>query len=505
MITIMLVDDEVLAMEYLKNMMDWEAHGCRIIGCVSNGKRAVELYEKEWPDIVISDIRMPGMDGIELTRKLKERNPDAIVVLLSAYKDFEYAQQAIQYGASNYLIKHELCEEKIVRELKRVQEQLQSKNKKDKIYQTYFMNQLIHNQIGEMEEEKLGKRLFLLLVHKRNYFHQGSLVEEEWSAEEQEVLRSVIEKSMEDTIMYVADVPLTANNLLVLYRIENTTSQYTVNQLIERKTAQIGNALKGLPECYFNILFSCEIMQKEISMIFQRMSRQIRSSFFWKANKALYLSDISEKEEKVIWGNQISNLKNALYEEGTDMKETIRQIFREVQSCQMESCKSLVHLFDGMERKVREEEGFQKKDNMEKLFTIEEVEEYYITCFEELYQKIHQEEYSKQVENMIRYIRQNYDQELSLEMLGEKFQMNGVYLGQIFKREVGITFLKYLTNVRIEEAKRLLQKENCTIAETASLVGYRTSQYFSHIFTRTVGMKPQEYKRWKEKDLRKDN
>ena len=96
---------------------------------------------------------------------------------------------------------------------------------------------------------------------------------------------------------------------------------------------------------------------------------------------------------------------------------------------------------------------------------------------------------------MIDYIEKNYPQELSLELLGEKFHMNGVYLGQIFKKETGQTFLKYLTNVRISEAKRLLWEENSTVAETAQMVGYRTSQYFSQIFMRNVGKKPQEYKK----------
>ena len=94
---------------------------------------------------------------------------------------------------------------------------------------------------------------------------------------------------------------------------------------------------------------------------------------------------------------------------------------------------------------------------------------------------------------MIDYIEKNYPQELSLELLGEKFHMNGVYLGQIFKKETGQTFLKYLTNVRISEAKRLLREENSTVAETAQMVGYRTSQYFSQIFKKYTKLSPKDY------------
>ena len=129
------------------------------------------------------------------------------------------------------------------------------------------------------------------------------------------------------------------------------------------------------------------------------------------------------------------------------------------------------------------------------------MEQYYCRNFSYIQQKCARKArlgYSRTVLDMIDYIEKNYPQELSLELLCEKFHMNGVYLGQIFKKETGQTFLKYLTNVRISEAKRLLREENSTVAETAQMVGYRTSQYFSQIFMRNVGMKPQEYKKQRE-------
>ncbi len=100
MTDIMLVDDEVLALEYLKNMVDWERNGYHVVGCATSGKKALELFDRTHPQIVISDIRMPGTDGLELTRQIKEKDKETVVILLSAYRDFDYAQKGIRYGVS---------------------------------------------------------------------------------------------------------------------------------------------------------------------------------------------------------------------------------------------------------------------------------------------------------------------------------------------------------------------------------------------------------------------
>lgn len=169
MLNIMLVDDEVLALKYLKSMVDWEAFGYHIAGCAASGKRALELYDETVPEIVISDIRMPLMDGLELTRRLKEKNKEIEVILLSAYGDFEYAKKGIEYGVSEYLLKHEISEELLLEKLSAVKEKIQKKNHREKIYQKYFMEQLIYHPARTGgAEEMFSNRLFLVLCHKRS-------------------------------------------------------------------------------------------------------------------------------------------------------------------------------------------------------------------------------------------------------------------------------------------------------------------------------------------------
>lgn len=104
--------------------------------------------------------------------------------------------------------------------------------------------------------------------------------------------------------------------------------------------------------------------------------------------------------------------------------------------------------------------------------------------------------YSVNVRQIISFIQDHFREELTLDYIGAKFQMNGVYLGQLFKKEVGTTFLKFLTDYRISQAKIMLEDGQYQVAEVAERVGYKTSQYFSQIFYKYMSMTPQDYKKW---------
>ena len=509
MTDIMLVDDEVLALEYLKNMVDWERNGYHVVGCATSGKKALELFDRTHPQIVISDIRMPGTDGLELTRQIKEKDKETVVILLSAYRDFDYAQKGIRYGVSNYLLKHELSSELILKELEEVKEKLERAGNKKKIYQKYFMNQLIYHRVTaeELDKSILGNRFFLLLLHKRNPVIQGEFAETRWTEEEQEAVRNILEESLENIVFYAADVQITENNWILLYRIENTASKYMVNSLILRKCHQIADQLELCLQMHFNMVYSYEITPKEISETFRTISRQIRYSVFWEDEAICAMEKMPEKEKKAIWGEQIRILREAIYGSEEELEKQIEAIFSGIREKEdLEDCKMLLPSLSNLLGELCESENCKEINLKEPLYTIREIEQYYCRNFSYIQQKYARKArlgYSRTVLDMIDYIEKNYPQELSLELLGEKFHMNGVYLGQIFKKETGQTFLKYLTNVRISEAKRLLREENSTVAETAQMVGYRTSQYFSQIFMRNVGMKPQEYKKQRKEKRQK--
>ena len=307
MIKVLFVDDEVMAMEYLQNMISWEEEGFSVIGHARSGKKALEIYEREKPDIVISDIKMTGMDGLELTKKLKEKNTDVVVILLSAYRDFEYAQKGFEYGVSNYLLKHELCEEKLMEDLEKAKERLKDSGRKKKIYQKYFAKQLIYNMedVTEVEEKELGNRFFLILANKNPVFCNGVFRELSWSDEERELLQNSSEDT-EEEISYVSDVRLTSGNSIILYKIGNISSRYELTNKIENMAKRISAALIKAQSSSFNMIYSNEITRTEISGTFQKMSRMIHYSVFWKPRCIYALERLEEAgtEEKISWNEQ---------------------------------------------------------------------------------------------------------------------------------------------------------------------------------------------------------
>ena len=505
MIKVLFVDDEVMAMDYLQNMIFWEKEGFSVVGHARSGKKALEIYDREKPDIVISDIKMTGMDGLELTKRLKEKNPDVVVILLSAYRDFEYAQKGFEYGVSNYLLKHELCEEKLIEELKKAKERLKANGRKKKIYQKYFAKQLIYNMedVTEIEEKELGNRFFLILVNKNPVFHNGVFHELSWSYEEREKIQQCSQET-EAEIEYVSDVTLTSGNTIILYKIGNINSRYELVNKIENTSKRIASSFSMEENSSFNIIYSNEIKRAEISGTFQKMSRMIHYSVFWKPRCIYALERLEEKgeEEKISWNEQEKELRGIIFE-GKKTDDFISYLFELVRYPRenLRGFRDLLFVLDNLAKEMEDRHGIIHIKKREAGYKIQDVENYYIekmNCISETIQERTEKKYSNIVVDMMRYINKNYCREISLESLGEEFQMNGVYLGQIFKKETGTTFLKYLTALRIEEAKRLLAQGDKNVSEVSEIVGYKTSQYFSQIFIKNVGMKPQEYKKWKK-------
>lgn len=506
MINIMLVDDEELVMTYIQQMIDWEEKGYHIVGSASSGRQALNLYEKYRPEIVISDIRMPGMDGLELTRILKEKNKDVVVILMSAYKDFEYAKKGIQYGVSNYLLKHELKEETILSELDMVREKLNQEKEQKKIYQKHLMRQLIngHKMTEKRDEIPFGNRLFLLLLHKRSYVRNGKIMEEEWSDEEKNAVEESFQDESLQKCIYRSDVQVTGNNWIVLYQLQEIASKYTVNCLIKQKSEQLIRELCRISSLHVQVIYSYEITPQEISSTFRKMAWQIRYACFWKMDRAYSVLELPEAlpEERKILNDRIKQLRSTFYEEsGERSGELIREWFREIeQENQLEFFREILPF---LEQLLQEFGGEEEESEDNRLWTVKEVGEYYARCFELVYKRLCEQKtknYSRLVSDVMQYLQKHYYEDVSLDTLGELFQMNGSYLGRVFRKETGNTVLKYVTNLRIEKAKYLLRSRNYTVSETAYRVGYQTSQYFSQIFMKTVGVSPQEYKRWEEKN-----
>lgn len=156
-IKVMIVDDEILAIEDLEQLIPWRQHGFEIVATATSSQKALELFEKYRPQIIFADIRMPVMDGLEFSRRVLAYRCPVKIILLTAYKDFDYAQQAVAIGVANYLLKHEINETSLIRELQKVRSELESSVRRDAIVKQRIIKRILSGEsLGDWSNEELG-------------------------------------------------------------------------------------------------------------------------------------------------------------------------------------------------------------------------------------------------------------------------------------------------------------------------------------------------------------
>lgn len=508
MIKVVLVDDEVLALEYLKDLIDWGTYGFHVEGCASSARKALSMCESIRPEVVISDIKMAGMDGLELAARLKEKNPDIVIVLLSAYQDFEYAKQGIRYGVMDYLLKNELNETSLAEELIRIRERIQQKRKNSQISQRYFMDQMIRYNAEDYREyeEKLGKRLSILMVHRYERMCGGS-----FCAQKLILSGEWLETAREDSqewLVYVSDVFISDSTAVFLYRIQDITSRSTIHDGMNRLAEEVVRHLRKQQVRDVVALYSEEIDCSQVNLTFRRMSHQIRSGILWGDGAVRSLSYSEQDMETVQDSTSYEKVFEEVFEKlrmlpdsVTDAGQYIDESFSQCRSCGMriEDVKKFVIGLEQVLAQLEQDGDVCIRDqDMQELSGFAQIRAYYISCFAQIQKRLmeyRQKDYSLAVWKTMCYIESHFREELSLEELGAQMHLNGVYLGQLFKKETGMTCLKYQTDCRIKKAEQLLLSGKYHVGEVAEMVGYQTSQYFSKIFQKNRGMTPQEFRK----------
>ena len=497
MIPVMLVDDEPLAIRHLEDMIPWEEHGFCIAATASNGRRALEQFTQCMPQVVLSDIRMPVMDGLALCREIRAQKPDTVVVLLSAYRDFEYAKQAIRYDVSNYILKHELCETVLLDELHRVKLQLQDRQDvrlllREKRYKSI----LLGGGRDESEPEALrpGERYLLIVLRKDTPYIAG----QRRIADRQDSfagLRRCLLSHSTQRMEYVIDIAIDGYHHALLCKEGGFAGEKHRREAVQEHIAQLREFLDDGTEQTFSAAFASGIEMHALAEAFRELSNLIRYTVF-RGRECLFCpgeQPIQKPEPPVKLDTILQTLAS-----GQDMGACVDALFERVilPVWNFTGLRSLCSRLHTLAAQMAEKLG-RPLPAGQACWSVEELRLFYRIQFEELSGALREHAgYSKVIQQAAEYINSHFRQELTLEELGALFGINGVYLGQLFKKEVGMTFLKYLTTKRMEQAKALLSAGNHSIAQVAEMVGYKSGQYFGQIFQKHTGVTPNQYKRW---------
>ena len=504
-----IADDEIDIREGIRCLLDWQELGFYICGEGKNGLDTLEQILRLHPDVVLMDIRMPKLSGLEVVKQAKEQGFEGKFIILSGYSDFSYAQEAIRYGVSCYLTKpideDEL--EKAVIETKNSIEEEQDAQKKLIQYRDKARSSIIQD----------------ILYNTASYefldYHDMML---ESSVYQVVIYTNYNQESFQNTWNF-AEILLLANknnNSLDYLKIENQNviilkGDYALKRFQELLENHIGHPQKGSPLdslflTYGQPVYSVEQIHSSYETACLLMNRR----FFCHFNQHIlgyhempeippYDTDIlssgnlyAQKITNYIQsGNRhmlsevLNGLKDGLYhtnQEVPALKHFLADVMIQIKS-------AILHTYENLEILLPNNAAII--DTVEEKFYLYEILQFFQMQFELCINAIGSPTRESVIDGILLYIAHNYQENLKLGTLAELFGYNSSYLGKVFTKATGKNFNSYIDEVRIENSKKLLLEKKLKVYEVAQRVGYTNVDYYHKKFKKYVGISPAEYRK----------
>lgn len=529
--SVLLVDDEEDVIRIIMKKLDWESMGLVIIGHAANGVEALEMAEELSPDIVMTDIKMPYMDGLTLCKKLKELSRTIRVIIFSGFDEFEYAKEAIKMEAAEYLLKPvnavELKEvfERVKNDLDR---ELDEKRNTDKL-RAYYMESLPVLQEsfymalleGRIAPEQIGRYMDSYQVQLQGpYYVVAVLHISQQSLEEESRMdpflqavsvRKFAEEQVEDrwrsrVVIYLGDIIMISQMHSREEMLEYTNEMDRLCRMAKkvcnaRITAGIGylcDNLEQLPLSYqgakqavsYRVLYgntrAISISEVEPAEHVELNWEDVYSTYIQQIMKKVRVGE-QEGLEKAIsqfteWlsGEQISMQKYRIV-----MMELVAELFRFTASHNLNP----ENVFGG------NGDVYSQVLQMESAEVLDRWLRRVCTNLQNAVMNERQDSTKFFVKNAEEYVKEHFaDQDLGVDEVCRKLNVSAAYFSTIFKKETGKTFVRYLTDYRMEKAVNMLMTGNEKTYVIAEKVGYAEPNYFSYVFKKQFGMSPSKYK-----------
>ncbi len=500
MMNILIADDEKIEREGIRYLLSLEK-GERRIFEAANGKQAMQILRTENIDMILTDIKMPVMDGLELARRAKELFPEIRIVIFSGYNDFTFAQEAIRYGVTDYILKpvdpdnfHEIIE-KAEKNMRERQAEENREIRRQNFLQQYFLQNYLYSGKKEILE-KAGEFVDL---DKWNGWHCAILIEtdtaffdtaeENFPGELQKELRRVffyLNLNERQSLLLFQDVYcdylLVANHL---YTFLKRNYMVRIYLSVSRKfdgceclPEILGQLEQQMEEKFYHPekhIFSCE--EEELKMV----AGEVQDSQLMQ----MISEDISRKDTEQLW-KHFECLKEK-YSSNTQFSamyikfvfsNVIQELFQENQFAdehrleqeidRLYSCGNIMDILKVTEDNIREYEKFLERSMSES---------------------------RNEVAAVKNYIYQHYGEDLNLEMLAEKVYLSSGYLSFIFKKETGMNLNRFIKVFRMEKAGEFLRDTNMKVAQISEKVGFANVSYFCRSFREYYGCSPESYRK----------
>lgn len=535
-IKVFLVEDEMVIRRGIKNSIDWEKEGYIFCGEASDGELAYPMIIKEKPDILITDIRMPFMDGLELCKLVKKELPNIKILILSGYDEFDYVKEAIRLGVTEYLLKP-ISSGKLLEALNGVSESIR-REKEDKDLVRKYMEEMRENT--EHEKQKFFEQMIAGNLSMADALETGKKYEMSLSAGMYNLLlfrftlgeenrksgellgeaEYAIEK-LTERLEYVFEFQRGVEGWAFLLMADNE------EQMSER-VKELSKDLEEIMKNYSTIAYFGGIGQpvarlRELEESFREAERALAARFTMELNRIISVDDIRMAQNvdtlddiEITSFGEIEKTRtmlekflnngvedeidefvdvyiNELPEENLKSVLMRQYIIMDAYIVMMSFCEKI----EGIEGEMQAQSE-ELKNSMKTIQTVEEIKNYIRMLLKKIIgvrDTISGRRYSDIIEIAKDQIRKTYmSDEISLNTVAAEVGMSPSYFSSIFSKEMGKTFVEYLTEIRMDRAKELLMCSSMKTSEIGYEVGYKDPHYFSYIFKKTQNCTPKEFR-----------
>ena len=500
MYRVLVVDDEKLERDGIRFLLSMEEGEWEIYEA-ANGKLALNELRKHPVDLMLTDIKMPHMDGLELSKKAREEYPDLEIIIFSGYGDFAFAQEAIRYGVTDYVLKpvdpdrfHDTIQ-KIQKEIASRKNKEQQSIKEKSFLQQYFLQSYLYS--GDRERLKEAEGIVDFAIWEQ--WHCAILIESDESffdsASDEVPLE--IQAELRRSFFY-----LNLNGRQSLLLFKDVYCDYTL------VAKNVYSLLKRLHPARFHLAVSRRFDgYRELPGIMEQLEQQMEEKFY-HPDIHIYTSE-EEEEKNTGEEEQDSRLMEKISEDISrkDVKQLwshFHSLASKYQSNTQFSAMYVKFVFSNVIQELFQENQFSEERKLdhevERLYSCTDLKQILAITQENIkeYEEFLERSMSDsrdEVASVKNYIYQHYAEDLSLETLAEKVYLSSGYLSFIFKKETGMNLNRFIRVVRMEKAKELLCNSNMKVAQVSEQVGIPNVSYFCRSFREYYGSSPESYRK----------
>ncbi|MCG8484936.1 MAG: response regulator [Clostridia bacterium] len=534
MYKVLIVDDDMFVRMGFKTSIDWEKHNFTVIGEAPNGVKAMELIQLNPPDIVITDIKMPLMDGIELIQNISDRYPAIKCIVLSNYNDFELVKEAMKKGAIDYFYKVTINVEEVIKNLEKVCERIENeRNKVNEVAKLRkvlgqnrsaivkgFFSEVLSGDIKKINEKEMDKKCnalglkvsikngSLLLVKILNY---ETLLNSRFDGDLSFYTSTIInflEEVMNNNVMGEVYDYQSSTFVLLIHRQNNEEN----NDLLLAENIQIYlNVFLGIKASVIYDIYYKNM--NELKQIMDEIDR-IKLMGFYDDKESLIAYKGSDSSMQIIdEPNQHKGILNALsvYIKMSDSESIFNTIFHFLEEMRKRKIKPsklknmMIMVFVYMNTILMEEYGEEFNydylhitGDINDLLSFNELNEFckvFLSKYTGLLKKHINHNYNSDILKAMSYMQLNYMSKIKLDDVAMHVSMNKSYLSRLFKQETGVNFHHYLQDIRMKKAHEYLRDTDKNISSIAQEIGYTDIFYFDRVFKNYYKVSPSEYRK----------